>query len=153
MYKRSLSVICALLCVAYAAQGWARTACDVTATTMPDSRVELTMDTKGWEFLKKAVSPASLEDFFCTGSETMALPVFGECPDRAGYVTLGIATCTPLFEVPKKFTFQEIVPGWCRMVCTLDFANQVPIGPPSCDSAQCLYVEAPEFPWPGLIIE
>jgi hypothetical protein len=153
MKKRSLSVICALLCVVYAAQGWARTASEVTATTMPDSRVELTMDKKSWEFLKKAVSPASVEDIFCTGSEIMELPVFGECPDRAGYVTLGIATCTQTFEVPKKFTLQEIVPGWVRMVCTLDFANAVPLGPPACDYSKCLYVEAPEFPWPGPIIE
>jgi hypothetical protein len=153
MKKRSLSVICALLCTAYAAQGWALTACEVTATTMPGSRAELTLDKKSFAFLKKAVAPASLEEMFCTGSEIMELPVFGECPDRAGYVALGIPLCTQLFEVPKKYAVKEIVPGWFRLVCTLDFANMVPLGPPSCDYSQCQYVEAPEFPWPGLNIE
>jgi len=143
MMNRTITVICTLLCVAFAAQASEFKDANLTGIHIPNNRVEIMMDNHRWDVVEKQISPATLEEILCTGSERMRLPVPGECPDRLGYVTLGFAVCTQAFDVPRTFTFKEIVPGWSRMVCTLDYGNAVPVGQPTCDYSRCLYVEEP----------
>jgi hypothetical protein len=139
-----MTLVCLLIVVAAAAQGSEIQRGDVHDVKMPTNpRIELDIDRRSFE---KLAHDGLLEDLLCTGSERVRLPVFGECPDYPGYVTVGIATCTQVFEVPRKRTFEEIVPGFVRMVCELDYTNSVPVGAPSCDYSQCFYVEEPEFP-------
>ncbi|MDH3602499.1 MAG: hypothetical protein OEU26_23030 [Candidatus Tectomicrobia bacterium] len=153
MTKLTMSVICFLLCATFAAQAGELKAVDMTDAYIPNTRVELTMDKNSWEFVKRQISPASIEEILCSGSERMVLPASGECPYRPGYVTVGFAVCTQTFDVPRAFTFQEIAPGWYRMVCTLNYANAVAVDQPSCDYSRCLYVEEPTFVSPQLTIE
>ena len=153
MTKLAMSVCCFLVCAAFAAQAGERKTVDLTAASIPNNRVELTMDKHSWEFVHRQIAPASIEEILCSGAERMALPVSGACPERPGYVTVGFAVCTQPFDVPRAFAFEEIAPGWYRMVCTLHYANAVAVGQPSCDYSRCLYVEEPTFPWPELTIE
>lgn len=141
--KRWTSVIGFMLFLVGTAQGRELKDVDLTDAKMPASRAELHIDKGSWEKLQTTYS---IEDILCSGSETMLLPALGKCPDRAGYVTVGFPICTQACEVPRTFTFQEIVPGWIRLVCTLDFANLSPLEEPSCDYSQCFYIEEPEFP-------
>jgi hypothetical protein len=111
------------------------------------------MNKEGWKAVEKQIAPFSIEEVLCTGSERMVLPVAGECPDEPGYVTIGFATCTQTFDVPRRSTFKEIAPGWVRMVCTLDYGNAVAVDQPVCDYSRCLYIEEPTFLSPQMTIE
>ena len=152
MINRTITVIFTLLCVAFAAQASEFKDTDLTGAQMPNSRVEIMMDNPRWDLVKKQIAPATLEEILCTGSERMRLPVTGKCPVYPGYTTIGVAVCTQAFDVPRTFTFEEIVPGWSRMVCTFDYDNAVPVGQPTCDYSRCILVEEPSFPQEPIII-
>ena len=145
MSKKLFSVCVVLLM----SSGFVAQASDLRAKEL--SGLEITaqqlVNPKGEIILRKKVFDELLvDDLICAGSETQTLPVIGQCPDVPGYVELGFPVCTQIFDIPKKFTFQEIAPGFVKLVCELDYANATPLGSPECDYSACRYIEEPEFP-------
>ena len=144
--KLLMSLIASVMVMAGVSHGSERTDFDFTDLSIPNPRAEITIKK---HTLEKHINPLDLQDALCVGPATMRLPVSGECPDISGYIALGFPVCTQLFEVPRHFTFEEVAPGFIRLVCELDYENAIPLGTPSCDYSTCTYIPEPDWPYPG----